>query len=169
MISLKPTALIAVPVPEDAENFDVEIVNTNKWLQYSMPYGKLSEIILEDCNLKILGTVTADTIDFEVEPYVKETIDLPEYKYGGEIHPKETYWDYEIKMYCGSIDGAEKSFRSLLTANDVLFENPHGEKPKADDYSYEDYYTTDKFDLALEQWQTAQSKVNSKYVILEKK
>lgn len=78
MTPLHPTNLIAFSVPEDAENFEIDIVNTNKWLRYSMPYGKSNEIILEECNLKILGTATKDTIDFDVEPWVIKhtTVDI---------------------------------------------------------------------------------------------
>lgn len=52
----------------------------------------------------------------------------------------------------------EAEVRSLLTANDALFENPYGE--------HEPLKTSKKY--LRESWQTAQSKVNKKYVILEK-
>lgn len=134
MTPLHPTTLIAVPVPLESENFDVEIVNTNKWLQYSMPYGKSSEIILEDCNFKILGTVTKDTIDFD--PSV--------------------------------IGMTEAQVRSLLSANGLFFENPYGEEPNHAGFNLTGHPAMDASIKKNIMWQTSQSKVNSKYVILKK-
>lgn len=163
MIHLNPTNLIAVPVPEDSENFEMaKRIKDNCILFNVGTISHYENIGFQQFDLKILGTVTKDIIDFDVEPYVKETIDLPEYKYGGEVHPKETYWDYEIKMYCGSIETADDSFRSLLSANEAYFDNQYGKEPQI---------TTDTALTEIEKyhvWQNAQLKVNKKYVILHK-
>lgn len=106
--------LYAVEVPLDAHDF--ERVGFN--LLYSCG-GKINRIET-DFIFTLVGTVTEDCIDFDCESYVKPSIDLPEYKYGGEIHPKETYWDYTTKSFW--MDNSDDSFRSLVSYKGISFE-----------------------------------------------
>lgn len=140
MTPLHPTNLIAVPVPWYSEKY--KISGTNYLCYFEQTVWQAIPPRLEQGKYSILGTVTADTIDFDVADFVGEEVMT--------IH-KQTLLKYPDSEY------KKESFRSLLTANDALFENPYGEhKPLTKKY-------------LIEAWQTAQSKVNNKYVILEKK
>lgn len=118
--------LYAIPVPTEAHSFTAHNAESN----YRGKTNYLSEIwcrkdnyseriysIDDNVDIKIIGTVTQEEIDFDCEPHVKPSIDLPEYKYGGEIHPKETYWDYESKTFW--MDCSDDSFRSLLSSKGI--------------------------------------------------
>lgn len=153
MTPLHPTNLIAVPVPEEAQIFGIVGKIVAHRVDDFFEPCVMDEL---DGKFKILGTVTSDAIDFDVIPNIQRTY-YP--------HPVEKrYKDYLNSN--GIPLKAIESFRSLLTANDALFENPYGE------HEPEDIPDLGAFTQAQrerwKQWQTAQSKVNSKYVILEK-
>lgn len=139
MTPLHPTNLIAVPVPEDAHDFEKYDKETSPlaiiYLQNDVSLNfEMPKIIQMTFDFEILGTATKDTIDFDASPYFDNT----------NCKDKSRF--------------LHDSFRSLLTANDALFENPYGDNRSLYEASED----------ALNQWQTAQSKVNSKYVILNK-
>lgn len=151
MIHLHPTNLIAVPVPEDASRI---LISATKWLCYRKDM-KAIPLVDEPLTGKhiILGTVTKDTIDFDVEPYIEND--------SGPL-----LWKCYSGKYTGTTNKHE-AFRSLLSANEAYFENPYGEhepqepKTKTNGKAF-------KLLTKRNQWQTSQSKVNKKYVILHK-
>lgn len=75
---------------------------------------------------KILGEVTEDEVDIFKGSFLdcENSIDIPEYRYGGELHPKEMFWDYEEKSF--SLESSESSFRSLLQSKGIYFEHCYG-------------------------------------------
>lgn len=155
MTPLHPTNLIAIPVPEDAHNFyardlsdDTEIIFDDESC-----YCLVEDAPIIEGKFKILGTVTKDTIDFDVADYVGEEAMV--------IH-NQTLLKYPDSDY------KNEAFRSLLSANDALFENPYGDEPNHSGFNLTGHPVMDAAIKKNIQWQTAQSKVNKKYVILEK-
>lgn len=110
--------LYAVEVPLDAHDF--ERVGFNLVYNTDFPENGMVEFVEIDFIFTLVGSVTKDCIDFDCEVYVKPSIDLPEYKYGGEIHPKETYWDYTMNSFW--MDSSDDSFISLLSSKDISFD-----------------------------------------------
>lgn len=152
MTPLHPTNLIAVPVPEDA--YEIHFGNhclgfkskfeherdTNGWCIISLGLWAKNKYT-------IIGTATKDTIDFDTEPWVinHNAVDISGIK---EIN--------------------DKKFRSLLTANDVLFENPYDEKVNSNPEIRCSMVRAINRIAYQEKWQTAQSNLVKKLVILEK-
>lgn len=107
MTILEPHSdLIALPV-----SIDLSITDEWNYVAERLPFHKF----------EILGLFKEEEITFYVEDYIKESIDLPEYRYGGEMHPRETYWDYETNSYW--LPDADESFKSLLLSNKVDIED----------------------------------------------
>lgn len=116
---LTPT-LIAVEVPAGQTRNDYEIVRCQdnfKMRQLHYPSDVYMEIYqnygcvnIGEFDLRFLGTVTKDTIDFDCEPYVDEYIATGHYK------------DYTDPDCCYSVAWA--SFRSLLEIKGLFFVNP---------------------------------------------
>lgn len=164
MIHLNPTNLIAVPVPEDANSIEDTKADGFMW---QIPDGSYDSFYFEDESAypySILGTVTKDTIDFDPTPFVEKVkirVEIPQRAAG--FLDSEQFRNYAIEnQYGNSFLKPDKSFRSLLSANEAYFENPYREEPQI---------TTDTALTEIEKyhrWQTAQSKVNDKYVILQK-
>lgn len=158
---LHPTNLIAVPVPEEWHSFWKDIGNILWYIDHQNNVRKSRNISL--LNLTIIGTVTKDNIDFDTETH------MPNYIKGCD----DDYVDFEDNMNC--YNDADNSFRSLLSANEVYFENPCDDPNELKDLGLYDHNPNDDMEWDKEQflkdftlWQTAQSKVNKKYVILQK-
>lgn len=103
MIQLKPTNLWAVSVPLD--NDTVYLVDVADF--------KTGDII----TYKVLGTVTADTIDFDPSPHMMSVCN--------ETLKRTFYHDYREGLTCPSHpyrDG-KQSLRSLLHNHNVWGEN----------------------------------------------
>lgn len=115
----------------------------------------------DDSDYKILGTITADDCSFDCEPYVEESKDMPGITHAGEIYPVETYYDYDIKSFW--LETALESFRSAMAVDGLIFVNPMGEEPLIKDYDGE----VRKFDYQFNLWQSYESKVSPKWLILE--
>lgn len=68
MTQLTPT-LYAVEVPMEANNYRI-VKTENTYLNFHLQPGKLGGFVLPNLDLKILGEVTKDEINFDVEPFV---------------------------------------------------------------------------------------------------
>lgn len=141
--------IFAVEVPEEYNRF--KISGTNYLCGCTIvesPHLQALPPRLED-EYSILGTVTKDTIEFDVEPYLNYDAETGAYPY---------YENREGKnAICFS---SNQSFRSALSAAGIYFENPYG------DYPNEITSNSNVFDVA--EWKDAQSKIVSKIVILKK-
>ena len=154
MKELKPSGLIAIEVPEHAmgavtyqsEYSDKYVL---RWIDdiiniVDLPKGKW----------ELIGSVTAEHIDFDVEPNVEAVGD-------------DDYKDYthHLNVFADEND----SFRSLLTANDVHFVNPYGEKEPS--YNLIDYGVApgaySRYAQERVKWQQAESKLVEKILILK--
>lgn len=121
MIQLKPTNLIAVEVPEDAINSRFYIEGT---LFVDTPDKRA--IIVDNfsgSSYSILGEITKEGIQFDVEPYIGiHIVNKTKYYYN--------YLPFEGMDFRDIIDNSfktsQKSFQSLLQANNV--EIPEGKK-----------------------------------------
>lgn len=130
MIQLKPTNLIAVEVSEKAEQFSLIKFKEHAVLNYKIKdnkaplgYQNWSEnngidgfnSILKSC--EILGEVTKEGVQFDVEPYVKKM----------RFSFSDRYIDYLPYVYSpNNFKTPQESFQSLLQANNV--EIPEGKK-----------------------------------------
>jgi len=161
MKTLTPTNLIANEVPLEANKF--KISNTN-WLCIFQDGKWLAWTKLEG-NFEILREVTDTETNIFKGDFIEceESIDIPEYKYGGELHPKEMFWDYEEKSF--SLESSEQSFRSLLRFNEIYFKNPMGKTPNILRDS-ENSWTSEQY----KEWQSYESKlIKGKLIILKQK
>lgn len=140
MKQLHPTKLWAVEVPEDSNTYTINLM--------------LSKI--EDKTYKTAGIATKDEIYFDVEPYV-ERITVEHYR---------NYLDnsFYLDRSCTSKD---ESFRSLLNANYLYFENPFP-KPKPMTIYTDDDIVFDWDQLIVKEYQEMEQKViKGKLLILE--
>lgn len=123
------------------------------------------DVITVGFQFKIIGSVTAEHIDFDPEPFLVDT---------GKYMDGNLYWCYgdESEKYAW----ADIAFRSLLTANDVHFVNPYGEKPSISNerkrqekcIGYSDYGLARTIVREeTEKWQQAESKLVEKILILK--
>lgn len=159
MTHLTPTDLIFIPVPEDAHSFEIEVNNKNNWLIYSVPGRRISEVILTDLDLQILGTITATEVDFDAAPHLKQPHDTD-----GCENPNGFYWDYINE--CFDFNDSNESIRSLLSSHDLNFVNPLGEKPTEPKLK-----TTGRiasYLTILDRWQAAENKLVKKGLIIKK-
>lgn len=132
MKQLKPTNLIAVEVPEKAEQLSLTKYKEHAVLNYRIKddktpqgYQNWSEnigidgvnVVLKEC--EILGEVTKEGIQFDVEPYMEEPSGYVEEGYFG-------YKDYTLKGWVYCLNNPKESFQSLLKANNVKI--PEGKK-----------------------------------------
>jgi hypothetical protein len=141
--------LLAVSVPEDAEKLLLDSYGT---IFYRIG-KKLKTINTRKQDLKILGTVTASEIDFDVHPYCEHSIENPR-KY--KLYPS------------GETNFNTVSFRSLLSSKGLFFENPYGrEKPKKVSV-YDNVINGKSFDSEVEKWQQAENNLVQKLIILKR-
>lgn len=133
MIQIKEN-IIGIEVPEDAK--DVKLGN------HCLGFKSDSSELPTDTNgfriiklgmnqglkFEILGTVDAETIDFDCSGLV-------EHEYFNELvspdkfEDVKKYWDYEMKSFW--LSDSDDSFRSLLTSLGIYWVNPYGkEEPK---------------------------------------
>lgn len=123
MTKLTPTPegqkpLYVVEVQKEANNIKVWPVGDKFGIAWDLLDGVGSTGFI-DFEPKLIGTATLEgntaVTDFDVEKYLEPYTVIPEYKYGGEVHPKEMYWCYIDKEYVLETDS--ESFASLLRAN----------------------------------------------------
>lgn len=139
MKELKPSVLIAIEVPEHAMGA------VTYQSEYSDKYVLrwIDEIInivdLPKGKWELIGSVTAEHIDFDPAEYIETTL--------GKTWAK----DYTTGKF---IDNASQGFRSLLTANDVHFVNPYADVQRGDV-------------AGVEKWLEAESKLVEKILILK--
>lgn len=114
MKQLTPTNLIAVEVSEDAVNCRFYIEGT---LFVDLPNEK-AKIIgnFSGGNYTILGEVTKEGVQFDVEPYLEFINGVNDIGFR----------NYQIITMCATCKTARESFQSLLQANNV--EIPEGKK-----------------------------------------
>lgn len=115
MKQLKPTNLIAVEIPEGSDDFTW---STEQDL-HSYSDGNEIDVYVGKTTGEILGEVTKEGIQFDVEPYMEEPSGYIEEGYFG-------YKDYTLKEWVYCLNNVEESFQSLLKANNV--EIPEGNK-----------------------------------------
>lgn len=163
MKELKPSGLFYVAVPMDAKDFAISDASSNREIRWFIKSDYLGETPARFiCKLPdeywgiIVGTVTAEHIDFDVEPYVSKiknpsllTLHYKNYK-SGNGHDS----------YVGGLT-PDASFRSLLTANDVHFVNPYELKGAGHYENVEEYFSQQ------EKWLEAESKLVEKILILK--
>ena len=106
--------------------------------------------------LTILGTVTADTIDFDVEPFVENNL-------GQTRDGVGFFMNYVLGVY--NFEDDRDSFRFLLAAHGAHLVNPLGEEPQPEDN--DNFQAGLSFSLQHQQWHEAQSKVVEKVVIIK--
>ena len=75
MINLTPTPLIAIVVPEDANDFNKESWSTDSLFYDTMAFKVKDkwDFICVDFDFEILGTITATEVDFDAAPYGGES------------------------------------------------------------------------------------------------
>ena len=162
-----PTGMYAIPVEKDAYDF-CNMGHNNivyKQSEYCAPTTKPI-----GWHFEILGSCTAEGADFDVEPYVEAI---------GYDDLTQTPGAWIFRNYTDDKKGVwnpKESFFSLLAFNEVYFENPLGEKPirttpfmGAGNYSENQIYEIADHLRELKAWQSAQSKVVDKVVIIKAK
>lgn len=164
MKELKDSGLIAIEVPDISYNHYVEVdMDGLTWyigFLFKDENGQVDgDHIIINGNYDVVGWCTADDISFDPEPFIEKEKESQEsaiiYKdYVGQ------YWGHSKK---------ESSFRSLLTANGVLFVNPYGEKPSYSDFQpvVVNRFNATCFSDAMRQWQQAESQLVKKVLILK--
>lgn len=161
-INLLPTDLLVVVTENHLRDFYISGLN------FACAYEPVRTVITElpEGNWEILGTCTKDHIDFDVQDLV-ESIEVAEYKYGGELHPKDLFLDYESKTYW--LESYAESFRSLLSSNGLHFVNPLGEKEpnyNAVDYGVEPG-SYSRYAKERVEWHQAESNIVQKLLIIK--
>lgn len=130
MKKLNPTKLIAIEIPDSAEQIKIIKYKGHAVLNYKIGdcqnWSENNGIdgvnkILKNC--EILGEVTKDKVQFDVEPYVEKVWSKN----------KTFYYDYIVTMNEETIKTdnwykhtPQESFQSLLKTNDVKI--PKGKK-----------------------------------------
>lgn len=184
MKTLTPTNLIAVEVPKEGREFEILNLSKDRTALHFIinKYGGYLGCFKDVTNLdfEIIGEVTDTETNIFNGGFLEceESIDIPEYKYGGELHPKEMFWDYEEKSF--SLESSENSFRSLLQSNGLYFENPLGKEPNQNDECYREelefmknnpevtHYGDHYADWCM--WQESENKlIKGKLIILKQK
>lgn len=151
MKEIKPSGLIAVPIP--LETISTEILNKESLrtavLVYTSPISCFP-IVIPNGDYEILGWCTNDDISFDLSPFLET---------GGRFGDEPFYYTANPLRQTTSVHSA---FRSLLTANGVLFVNPY-KKPKAMDYGgFSEFYKD-----ALVCYKEAESQLVKKVLILK--
>ncbi len=157
---LKPTNLIAIEVPLDANNFKIAPEHLQRnWLEYPDKTG-CTKIPVPLGEYNIVGEVISGFILFDCEKYVEkhfvENIDAHSF-YAFKNYTSTSIHDYVFKK-------KEFSFRSLLKANNVYYINPIGKRPLEKDF-------VDVWDFVDEEnkWEMFENMVvKGKLLIIEK-
>jgi len=152
-----PNGYLLIPVPISAYDFKV-----GNYLSYKLPIVRgMPMIELPQGEWEYIGVCSKDTIDFDCSHLVKlySITRFQEFGYMDYTKSSEKHSDYTCIT-------AEQSFRSLLQSLDVYFVNPLGEKPF---YESKGDYNQEADETRYSSWQTAQSKVIDKAVILKRK
>lgn len=153
MKQLHPTELYAIEVPKDAKL--IKIVRSK--LKYFTHKTGHIKVELPNSDLEILGEVTAGEISFDVEIHLNKDEETNSFPFFENREGKNAI--------CFD---KEKSFRSLLSANGLYFENKI-RKPKADDYDYYEYYLTNLFEQDFSRWAEFENNlIKGKLIILKK-
>lgn len=115
---------------------------------------------------ELLGEVTADSISFDVEPYVNQN-EFDVETYDGILVASLRFWDYLEESF--DLFDKDESFYSLLQSKVIYFVNPI-EKPNVnDDYWRDANGFTDEYMDEISRWQEAESKLVEKVIILNRK
>ena len=153
MIELKPTNLVAVQVPKEAQDAYIDYGFLIYNLGEDPPYEYTEPLV---GNYRFLGLCTSSGPEFDAEGYV-------------ERHPNGLWLNYEQTdplASDGFVDTSDSSFLSLMQSAGCWFENPLGEKPTVYDDPHSQYGGSQMDDLA--RWEKAQSQSSPKWAILEK-
>lgn len=146
--------LFAVGVPEDAEK--IELTNYGLLWEIGADWDSLHFMQDVNSNFKILGTVTKDNIDFDVDTYVECE--------NGRFKNYQTKDAFIVLT-------SELSFRSLLASKELYFENPYGDPPHniglLHTYATGHSLMDASFKPAIK-WQQAQNNLIEKLVIIKK-
>ncbi len=153
MIHLKDTDLYVEVVPKEAKGFRI----SNGFIVYNLLVEEMRVLtntidaikIEGNENYECLGEVTADEMSFDPQPII-ESLDnnlLADYR-------DTSNYFYDTK------------FRLLLEANGVYFKNPKGDMPP--DIISSPNWDSEGLESDIEKWQSYQSKVIEKAVILKK-
>lgn len=145
MTELKDSGLMAIEVPEDAHDF--YLMSNKQWVLYRTKTSNM-EIIKGKSKCDLIGYCTADEISFDPV----DVVDMDKYSVGWR-----NYNDDSI------LPNPEESFRSLLTANGVLFVNPYG---KIMPFATDNDAGTER-EYIERDWQQAESKLVKKVLILK--
>jgi len=111
MTELKQTKLFAIPIPGYLSGITLELIGNTIWNCQFQEIDRDRFKTLPIGEWKILGTVTKDEIDFDVEPFVGANI-----VWNG-VKNVFVYKDY-INDYGNFLD-TKQSFYSLLKANGI--------------------------------------------------
>lgn len=130
MKQLKPTNLITVEVPEDADDFTW---STEQDIHININGNEL-DVFVDKTTGKILGEVTKEGVQFNIEPYVesKKFESACQCEYCGydytayRDYVEQSDIDWEKTPAADSVRDPNTSFRTLLQANNV--EIPEGKK-----------------------------------------
>ena len=159
--------LYEVVVPKDAICWIATGHNSNYYLYYNLNDEEEEYSIKLEGNFELLGEVTADSISFDVEPYVESK------------NIKESFNDYLTKCFVDYtkvnkyFTDKDESFYSLLQSKEIYFVNPI-EKPE----KYVPISSNPTEELRIDaqecykkdflEWQEAESKLVDKVVIIKK-
>lgn len=158
--------IIVVPVPEESGFFNIHGSVLTFDPDITTHDGNFYHAKLPSESLEILGFCTPSEISFDVKEFVQKTGGITDRSRGGAW-----YLDYAVKDEKSfTFEFPEQSFRSLLAANGVLFEN--GKEPLRTDFNMEDKTFDGEFNEFISQhkkWKEAQNSVIKKCVILLKK
>jgi len=158
---LTPTNLYAVSVPKGAKDFTIQPFDTWTELYWKEPFYNFREVgrmrRIEGI-FTLVGLVTKDTIDFDAHKYIDST--------ASQNHiPGRIYRNYATGKSCSLLDcfqSPDRSFRTLLSANECWFENPFPHPVDVDPAQRAHY------DEIVADWQAAQTKVHECWAIIEK-
>lgn len=131
--------LVAIAVPKNA--YDFEFMYDSLYYITHPKQEFEDDVFIGKGDFKILGTVTATDISFDVEPYVERDSSISFKDYVGDKWP---------------FPNPNGSFRSLLASKGLYFENPNGE------------YNKFRSDIRESDWKQAQQNIVQKLVILKR-
>lgn len=155
--------LHSISVPIEATEFKVSGTNYPCYKEKDGQWQAIPPRFIDDAKYIVLGTVIADEIDFDVEPFV-ESIYLE-----GGLRPYRNYLTADAFI----ILEKEMSFRSLLESKGQHFVNPMGEKPKLQIDSssltiLERNCILSDHNARIEEWQQYENNLVQKLVIIKK-
>lgn len=165
LTQLLPT-IYAIRVPVEARRLFISHLNY-LCAEYKDKGYSWKEILIDEPlggKWRIIGTVSADTIDFDCEPYV-EYNDLHYSREKSQIMP--LFKCYEGKY--SATTNKDESFRSLLNSKGARWVNPYPKPIAPFQYSIMEEGLHERYKEKLSQWQAAeQFLIKGKLVVLER-